>query len=454
MQLIRWIDRWHWVFLLAVAPLLLFPSPSRSFAMLVVPGLWLIGLLARRDPLRRTPLNLALLILAVMTLVSLYATYDIAQSFPRLATFVFEFGVFFALVRKGRRARGWWIGLALWLAIGLGVAGLGLVSAQSAKFGIFAALTARLPILRAGFLGADQSMNPNLVAGTLLWIMPMLFALAAHAWRNRRDVRDEIGPAKTFLLTLALGGAGLFAFGAFVLMQSRTSYLGFAVMLVAGLLAWMIARRKYLIGIALIVVLLAGGIGASIFMFRESDLSNIVMPDPGSSIETVEGRLEVWSRALYGIQDFPFTGMGLDTFRRIVHVLYPLFSIGPDVETIHAHNEYLVSALDLGIPGLIAFLALYLGAYRMLWFCWRATRMQVGMLDEWTPAVILGLAGGLGAHMVFGLSDAIIFVARYDLLFWMLLGLIAALYRRTTRLMQRVPRDTRSVAPASAPEAL
>jgi putative inorganic carbon (HCO3(-)) transporter len=83
--------------------------------------------------------------------------------------------------------------------------------------------------------------------------------------------------------------------------------------------------------------------------------------------------LEVWSRAIYGIQDFPFTGMGMNAFRKVVPVPYPLFTVSPDVDIRHAHNEFLQAALDLGIPGLIAFITLYIGAFWMLWEIWKNT---------------------------------------------------------------------------------
>ena len=54
-------------------------------------------------------------------------------------------------------------------------------------------------------------------------------------------------------------------------------------------------------------------------------ISSDLASDPARSLNTLQGRLEVWSRAIYGIQDFPFTAMGMNTFRRIVHVLYRLF---------------------------------------------------------------------------------------------------------------------------------
>jgi len=50
------LDRWHWALLALAAPFLLFPSPSRSLALFVVPGLWLVAWLAGREPLLRAPL--------------------------------------------------------------------------------------------------------------------------------------------------------------------------------------------------------------------------------------------------------------------------------------------------------------------------------------------------------------------------------------------------------------
>ena len=62
-NLALFLDRWGWLLLLVASPFLLFPSPARSPALLVVPGVWLLLWLAGEEPLPRTPLNLALLIL-------------------------------------------------------------------------------------------------------------------------------------------------------------------------------------------------------------------------------------------------------------------------------------------------------------------------------------------------------------------------------------------------------
>jgi putative inorganic carbon (HCO3(-)) transporter len=151
-------------------------------------------------------------------------------------------------------------------------------------------------------------------------------------------------------------------------------------------------------------------------------------PSPGMSLGTLSGRFEVWSRAIYGIQDFPFTGMGMNTFRRVVHVLYPLFTVSPETDIGHAHNEFLQAALDLGIPGLIAFLALNLGAFAMLASSWRQ-RAELPFSEPLSRALILGLGGGLAAHLIYGMTDAVALGAKPGVLWWMLLGLVAGLYR-------------------------
>jgi len=150
------------------------------------------------------------------------------------------------------------------------------------------------------------------------------------------------------------------------------------------------------------------------------------------SLDTLEGRQEVWSRAIYGIEDFPLTGMGMNTFRHIMPVLYPVFSISPDYDIGHAHNEFAQVALDLGIPGLIAFIALYIGTFWMLFQIWRARSPQILSTTGVFPKrwLALGLGTGLLAHLLYSLTDAIPLGSKYGLLFWMLIGLIAGLHEQ------------------------
>ncbi len=453
------IDHWHWALLALAAPWLLFPSPSRVPVLLIVPGLWLVAWLAGHPPVPRTPLNGALLLLSVMVLVSLYATYDIAISLPKIAGMALGIGAFYAVVRLGQRPRGWWLSFLAFLTVGVGIAGLGLLGTQwIAKIGFLTPIISRLPPVIVGLPGAAEGLHPNQVAGALLWVIPMLIVLTAHVWIHLGDLRTALGRSRAVAITGLTTGTTLFVLGTFVLTQSRSGYVAFVI---GGLGLVFTAlpphrRRLFLgflalvaIGITLIISLSGAGV-----ITREL-IGGASTGDPAFSLDTFEGRLEVWSRALYAIQDFPFTGMGMNTFRHVVHVLYPLFLIPPDVDIAHAHNEFLQAALDLGLPGLIAFIALYLVAFSMLRQLWhspsplhaprstpRAPRFTlqpptsnlqppITSLQPLTRPLVLGLAGGLIAHLIYGLTDAVALGAKPGILFWMLLGLIAALFEQT-----------------------
>ncbi len=424
------LDRRHWAVLILAAPFLLFPSPVCSPVLAVVPGLWILAWLLRRRALPRTPFNLTLLMMAVMVLVSEYATYDLAFSLPKIAGMVFGLGVFFAMARAGESPAGWWLGLCTFLLMGVAIAGLGLFGTNwsSGKFAWLAPITLRLAPRITGLPGAEPGFSANELAGALVWVLPLWLVLAALVWRRARGLDSALGCWRTVALVSLVSIAALFIAGILVLTQSRGGYLGLAVALAAMLFVMMPARARVpiviLIGLAILV---SGVLFSNVVLGLLTGLPGDELDAPGASaLETVKGRMEVWSRAVYGLQDFMFTGMGMNTFRRVVHVLYPLFLIGPDAEISHAHNEFLQAGLDLGIPGLIAFVALYLGAFGMLVWTWRAVEWVEG--KAWVRAIGLGLGGGLLAHIVYGMTDAVTLGAKPGFLFWMLLALVATLF--------------------------
>jgi putative inorganic carbon (HCO3(-)) transporter len=138
------------------------------------------------------------------------------------------------------------------------------------------------------------------------------------------------------------------------------------------------------------------------------------------------GRLEIWSRALYALRDFAFTGFGLGSFDRVVDLLYPLFLMGPEAG-VHAHNVLLEIALSLGIPGLVAYAAVVGTAF---WSAWRAasvTKLRHGQENS-SPWLATGVVGSLVAFHVFGLTDSILLEAKPGVAFWLLLALAAKLW--------------------------
>jgi len=94
--------------------------------------------------------------------------------------------------------------------------------------------------------------------------------------------------------------------------------------------------------------------------------------------------------------------------------------MGPNFDIAHAHNIFLQTALDVGLPGLVAYLVLLIVAGVV---CWQCARQGHGLV-RW---MALGLAAGLVGLHVYGLADAVALGAKPGVAFWMALGLIAAM---------------------------
>jgi putative inorganic carbon (HCO3(-)) transporter len=100
--------------------------------------------------------------------------------------------------------------------------------------------------------------------------------------------------------------------------------------------------------------------------------------------------------------------------------LYPVL-IDPAYDFAHAHNVFLQVALDVGIPGLIAYVALLLVSGIIAW--------QLIKRDRSLQDVSAGLLASLVAFHIFGLTDALAIGSRSSVLLWGIFGLLAAMIR-------------------------
>ena len=410
-----------------------------------------------------TPLNLPLLIMTSMVLVSLWATFDIAFSLDKVSSWVLGIGTFYTLVRLGKNSAGW---LWSWLAFlggGLLFSLIGLFSTNwQHRFRVLEPILSRLPKGIVYLPRAESGIHHNALGGTLLWILPMYLVLAAvgfiydkfysldwlkgRGWWIRNFIhRYNLGNLSRWILWIVT----VFIGSVFLLSQSRGSYLAL------GLTIWgmlfLVSNRfwRWILTGSLLVSSLAS-IGV-VYYIRWDDVIDILglAGQSGFSINSLTGRLEIWSRALQGIRDFPFTGMGMGTFREIVRTVYPIFEVSAESDLVmQAHNEYLQVALDLGIPGLIGFLSLYFTAFWMLVEIWKKSGSAITLKAKrvtisgngnssgsggslFVRSCALGLGGGLVAHFLYGLTDAIILRAP-GIFWWMLLALITGLHQLVT----------------------
>jgi len=214
--------------------------------------------------------------------------------------------------------------------------------------------------------------------------------------------------------------ATLISVAVLVLTQSRNGWLSLFV----AVAAWSVwqprgTRRWRAIATICVLVIVVAVVMINVRPLAEQQLGQGIRGD-------VASRTELWSRAILAIADFPFTGVGMNNFRRVMPVLYPVASIAPDVDVAHAHNHILHVGAELGVLGLVAYLALWLGTAALLFTTIRST-------SRWHAR---WLAGGLGAafvaSFVFGMADTIALGAKIGLFFWIALALTVCVHRNSS----------------------
>jgi O-antigen ligase len=142
---------------------------------------------------------------------------------------------------------------------------------------------------------------------------------------------------------------------------------------------------------------------------------------------TWDARLAIWSRAVTMITDFPLTGIGIGTFSRVMSAAYPIPEHVIRTGTAnHAHNLLLQVGVDLGLPGLVAYLAVWSAACVLAWRTYREARRE-------NRLALSALAAGVGTSLVVlaihGLFDAVTWGTRPAFLAWAVMGLAIALHR-------------------------
>jgi putative inorganic carbon (HCO3(-)) transporter len=248
-----------------------------------------------------------------------------------------------------------------------------------------------------------DTVQRNVMAGNLIILFPISLGLLLFAWKELR------GWNRFLLLVVACT-----VFGILILTQSRGALVALGVVLIV-----LIALRwKW--GWIVIPISLSAVVG--IFALLGTDKFLAVLSS-GVSLGGLEGRLEVWSRAIYMIQDFPFTGVGLGLFGDVADNLYPFF-LAPPASIPHAHNLFLQVAVDLGLPGLIAWASILIGAILSSWHIYRIGKKQA---KPWFVGLGAGFLCTQIALLVHGIFDSVTWGAvRPAPILWAVWGLIIA----------------------------
>lgn len=261
----------------------------------------------------------------------------------------------------------------------------------------FVGLTQYLPNTRA-FPVWEGGFNPNEIAGVMTWFAPLLFAIAMRgqsAWGWR---------AVCFI-----GFGAMFA--ALFLGQSLSGLIGVGV----GLVIAFSPKRVFpwLVGMVVLGILVANAV---IFIAPTTSAEFLAEISGRPKVTSLEHRGVMWERGVNMLRDHPWTGVGIALYRQL-RVEYPTQGF-ENALVPHPHNEALHFATDLGLPGLLVWLMLYVSTGLSLYTAWKRVELR-----PW----VIALTAAILAHAVYGLTDAIPVWDRLAFVGWWMFGLCAAL---------------------------
>lgn len=390
-----------WVIALLVAATF-FSTRILPWAVGVAGLFWGIRWLANERAGIRTPLDWGIIVLLLMIPVTLWASAIPDKTSTQVYRTLTGIALYYSIVNwavTSARLRLLVIGAVL---AGLFLALISLISVEWPTSGKLTFIPASL-YDRFVLLVSDTA-NPNVMAGNLVLFLPFALGLLLFGWGQLRWF-------EYILAVLALLAMGIVLF----MTQSRGALMALAVVLVLIMpLRW--RRWGWLLSLAIVIagVIALQSLGVSM------TLDILIASD---TLASLEGRLEVWSRALYMIQDFPFTGVGMGLYGEMADLLYPFFIHSPGTVE-HAHNLFLQVAVDLGIPGLIAWGAILMVVIATVW---QVYRHGCSTNDGWAAGLGAGLLCSQVALVVHGLVDAVTWgMVRPAPIVWAIWGLAIA----------------------------
>lgn len=261
----------------------------------------------------------------------------------------------------------------------------------------------RLPLygyIQSLTLNIGETIHLNVLAGALVLILPFWIALALAQGEARQRWGQWGAALGAFFLLVVI-----------VITQSRGGYVATA----AALAVLFILRWPRLLWALPIPMVAMGGI---VWWIGLPPLLELFSSD--GSLGGWNGRVEIWTQSFSALHDFVFTGLGIGTFTLVIPLLYPLRV--PIEGYPHAHNLLLQVGLDLGLPGLIAYISLLLNLFVMLIGSLR--RSANGL----ARALTVGAAASLTAMLLHGVLDAVTWGTKFAFVPWLLFAFITNSY--------------------------
>lgn len=230
----------------------------------------------------------------------------------------------------------------------------------------------------------------------LLLVIPMFGMFFSKQFKILSERKKSF-----YLLALAISG--------FILLY-LTRTRGALLALAFSFFALFLYKRWFKIlgvGILLCLVLLSVTPKAMIFHF-----------DVTKKEQSLRERYHLWRRAIDVIEAKPWTGTGINTYN-VAHEKYDKHK-NWRVRGYYAHNGYLQLTAEIGIPGILAFLAFLFMYYR------RALQHIKKIGPDVESYIQLGFLTGMLAFLLYALVDTGLQSPQSIMSFWFIAGILMA----------------------------
>lgn len=209
-----------------------------------------------------------------------------------------------------------------------------------------AAVFGAMAPIRRGTGSSVGGYDPNDSAMFLVSALPCLIFFVLHG--RRLHVR------------IAAGVSVFTVIGTIVLTQSRGGFVGLVA--VAGFMTFLFKGVKPAIRLGVVSALLIGSVAVSTPEYWARMQTITEMDDGYSGGSGVGGRRDIWARAIQYTTENPLTGVGINQFSR-AEGQHPLIrariEAGIGTKYSVAHSMWFQAMAELGIPGFLAFLAIF-----------------------------------------------------------------------------------------------
>lgn len=257
---------------------------------------------------------------------------------------------------------------------------------------------------------------PNELGSYLALCLPFVIGYFIVSWRTLRKKKQAVWKiaalgAVVVVLTTNLALSLTRAAWVSVAIATLCICLYFVVRTLSEIKSVGVRWKFVLIGAALITSIC----GVSLFLMPQhikARFQTMIEQPTGFMGE----RPQWWQTSLELIQKYPLTGVGLGRFRQEYELNGP-----PEQYSIpyHAHNVYLQTAVEHGVPSLFLFLWMIIIIGRRVF----AIHSFIDSDDNfWIMGTFIGGSGFLISALIYGLADNI--HHRTVLLFWFIIGII------------------------------